>query len=246
MTQNTKNQTIQVRKIQSLLKDLLKDRGHTYLSLAKILGISTVTIKRRLNGDDLSLNQIEEIAQVLEMSFYELIELSKKETRQPTEFNEEQELFLAEELIHIQIIRHVILGLTFKELTERLKISEFKLRKIMKRFENVRLLKLMAKDRIQLLVPFPFTWKPEGPLSRTYDRYVLQQITERAKAKGKKSILYRPFELALSQDMVKNFSDELLAVFIKYRDISRIRLEEKNKTEDLVSGLIFIDDFSIW
>ena len=67
-------------RIQKALKLLMKKRKATYQSMGLILNISSATIKRRLNGNSITIEQLTELASALSVSFYELIEFSKLNT----------------------------------------------------------------------------------------------------------------------------------------------------------------------
>jgi transcriptional regulator with XRE-family HTH domain len=82
-------------KIQKTLKDQMRKKNFAYTDLSKLLEVSEATIKRRLNGEDISIEQLREMASVMDIGFYELIELSKQQDNQVHTFTIEQENFLA-------------------------------------------------------------------------------------------------------------------------------------------------------
>lgn len=233
------------QRIQKTLKSIMKSKKATYETVAKLLHVSPATVKRRLNGDDLSLQQLKEFAEALSISFYELIELSKQVQRESHVFTEEQEKFLSRELVHMLAFRLIVSGHSFSQIKLSLKLSEKDLRAMAKHFEKVGLVQLMPGDRLLPLVHFPFKWKQGGYLSKAYDELIIENIFSRIKTNSEPG-LYRRFEFALGTDAYKKFCRELEEVYVKYRGLSELQLSSKTQIDQLVSGILFMDRFSLW
>jgi hypothetical protein len=105
---------------------------------------------------------------------------------------------------------------------------------------------LFPKDRLVVLVHFPFHWRPNGPLEKAYDDLILKNIFQRIRLRRESVGLNKPFEFALSPDAYQNFCHEVSDVHKKYRILSEIHLGSRVDWSHLVSGILFIDQFSIW
>jgi transcriptional regulator with XRE-family HTH domain len=233
-------------KIQKALKQLMKQRRLRYRDLAKILSTSEATVKRRLNGEDLSLQQLLEIAKVLNVSFYELIELSKSQGTTEYQFSEAQEMLLSKNIINIFILRLMLMGKSFAEILTQVKIGESSLRKILREFEKVGLSKLMPGDCIILLVRFPFRWRPQGQLEKTYLKHISQVMVERLFSRPENAGINKQFEFLLTPELYAHFCSDLNQVYLKYRSFSQALLTNVSASDQIISGMLFVDQFSCW
>lgn len=233
-------------KIQVALKKLMKQNKVSYESLARELDTSTATIKRRLNGDNLSIGQIREIADAFDLTFYELIDLSKKNIREPYQFTIEQEKLFASDINYVHLFRYILCARTWDEIKNELELSEDVLRKMVRKLEEVQLAQLLPKDRIQTLVHFPFRWHSDGPLRRTYHKLLINNLIKKIQSDNDQVGLKKQFELSLSEQSYRDFCREALALYVKYRGISEHHLNSPQPSHKFVSGLFYINDFSIW
>ncbi len=233
-------------RIQKTLKSLMKAKKWTYTDLAKQLNSSAATIKRRLNGDDLSLNEIKELATALNISFYELLEISKQIKKEPYMFSVEQEKLLSSNINLILIFRFIISGLSFDEIKKNLKLSDSELRKFSKQLESVHLIELHTGDRFQSLVEFPFRWRTNGDLHKTYDHILTKNILNRIDRSTSQPGLNHIFEIMLTQQDYTNFCKDITDVYRKYSNQAELQIESKPNIENIVSGIFYIDRFSIW
>lgn len=234
------------RKIQQVLKKLMKQKGLTYADVADKLEISEATVKRRLNGSDLSVQQLTEFSQVFSISFYELIELSKLEQRDVHEFTVKQEAVLASAPVVMKIFRSVLAGRSFAEVRQHLNLSEKDMRRFCRQLEEAGLVELSQGDRIIPLVRFPFRWRPNGVLDSTYHDFILENIFRQINKRRKSAGLYAPFEFALTPESYKGFCQEISEVRKKYQTYSQVQLDQRVDWSHLVSGVFFVDQFSVW
>lgn len=235
------------KKIQRALKTLMKKRRMTYQDIGRALRVSPATVKRRLNGDDMTIEQLREFAGALSVSFYELIELSKKEGNEPHHFTAEQESLLSRQVSYVQVLRLALMGKTFREIQLALSaVKEAELRKILRELEKVALVRLLAGDRVVPMARFPFKWQPDGALERTYAKRIRETIAKRMVNEAGEAGLNRHFEMILSPETYQDFCQDLENTFLKYRSLSEVHLESKTDKRRLVSGVLFADIFSVW
>lgn len=233
-------------KIQRALKSLMKKRKITYQDIARTLKVSPATIKRRLNGLDISIRQLKELAEALSISFYELIELSKETHREPHLFTVEQEEFLASDINAIKIFRLILAGQTFSQIKSHFNGSEKILRSFARHLEKLGLAKLLPGDRFIAMVHFPFRWRTGGKLEKTYNKLILTNLTQRMVQDNGGAGINRKFEFALSEETYRAYCKDVEGVYLKYRNLSEIHLNVKVDMNHIVSGVFFIDQFSLW
>lgn len=234
------------KKIQKTLKTLMKSKKATYETMAIALKTSPATIKRRLNGDDLTLQQVKDLASALSVSFYEIIELSKYVKREPHLFTSEQENILASDLKIQMLFRYILAGTSFSEIKSNLKLSEKDLRKHARDLEKVGLTQLLPGDRFISLVHYPVRWQPNGALQKAYGEFVLENIFSRIKNDKNPAGYNKKFELILNDEAYSKFCEEIQTVYARYLNLSEIHMETQPDLDRVVSGLLFIDRFSVW
>lgn len=234
------------QKIQKTLKRLMKKNKATYESIGRILKVSPATVKRRLNGDDMTIRQLKEFAGVLSVSFYELIEFSKDISREPHLFTDEQEKLLASDLQLMKIFRLILAGQSYSKIMTLLKCSEKDLRKAARDLEKVALAQILPGDRMIPLVQFPFRWQPKGKLEQAYNSLILTNLTQRIAKDTGSAGLNKQFEFALSPDAYQSFCREIEGVYSKYRNLSEVHLSSQIDLDHTVSGVFFLDQFSFW
>lgn len=234
------------KKIQKTLKTLMKSQKATYETMAKALKTSPATIKRRLNGGDLTLQQLKDLASVLSISFYEVIELSKYTKREPHLFTVEQEKILASDLKVQMLFRHILAGTSFSQIKAQLKLSEKDLRKYARDLEKVGLAQLLPGDRFASLVHYPVRWQPNGALHKAYSEKVLKNIFARVENSNECAGYNKKFELLLNDEAYAKFCEEIQTIYSRYLNLSEIHMETRPDLSRVVSGLLFIDRFSVW
>ncbi|AZZ36952.1 hypothetical protein CIK05_09155 [Bdellovibrio sp. qaytius] len=234
------------KKIQRTLKTLMKSQKATYESMAKALKTSPATIKRRLNGDDLTLQQLKDLASALSVSFYEIIELSKVVKREAHLFTVEQEKLLASNFNIKMLFRRILAGEKFSKIKTDLNLSEKEMRSYSRGLENVGLIQLLPGDRFTLLVHYPFRWQPNGALHKTYGDMVLKNIFTRIENDNGKAGFNKKYELLLNEEAYLKYCEEIQEVYTKYLNLSEIHMETQPNLDRVVSGIFFIDRFSVW
>lgn len=234
------------KRIQKALKDLMKSKRATYQSVAHTLEVSPATVKRRLNGEDMTFQQLKEFAQALSVSFYELIELSKKLKREPHFFTFEQEKILSSNIRNMHVFRLILAGQNYSQIKIQMKMTDKDLQKTGMAFEKVGLAQLLPGNRFVTLVRFPFRWQKEGPLTKEYGEMILKNVLNRIRHNKGSAQLSKHFELALSPEAYQQFCNEIHLVYSKYQNISEIHLSSQIHLSQVVSGVLFADQFSVW
>ena len=234
------------KKIQKTLKSLMKSKKATYESMAKALKTSPATIKRRLNGEDLTLKQLRELASALSVSFYEIIELSKVVKREPHLFTVEQEKLLSSNFKIKMLFRHILAGVSFSKIKAELELTEKEMRNYSRDLEKVGLIQLLPADRFSLMVHYPFRWQPNGHLQKTYGQVILKNIFARIESDPGKAGFNKKYELILNDESYKKFCEDIQETYNKYLNLSEIHMETQPDLTRVVSGIFFIDRFSAW
>ncbi len=86
----------QIKQISNTLKQLLKQHKTTYRMIAQELAMSEANIKRVFATNNFSLERLEQICNILNLTLSDLFVLSEKQQQQLTELTLEQEQELIE------------------------------------------------------------------------------------------------------------------------------------------------------
>jgi len=101
------SETIEVHKMKRVVKSIMKKQGYQYKDLAKALNLSTATINRILNKDDVTLERFYQILEWLGLSFFDVAEISKDLKGKVSEHTAEQEEFLGNHPQHLLIYEYI-------------------------------------------------------------------------------------------------------------------------------------------
>lgn len=242
------NESLQIRLV---IKALLKKNGLHQKDLAKGLRISVPTVKRILNGKELGLERLVQIAGFFHLSVYELFDLCRQKNLESYEFNETQEKFLAKEPLNVVIFRSLIIGYSPNQIKTRYKLTEARLEKILIGLDKVNLIEFWNNDKIKVRAKWPFKWINGGILQKTYLHQIFEKILENSSSVSKLSDenenLFKPFEILLRESSYEQLQKDLKQVLENYRAISKFEMLTSNASDlKEVTGLVIADNFSAW
>ena len=81
----------QIKEISNTLKQLLRQQRLTYKDIAQRLDMSEANVKRIFSNSSFTLDRLEEICQILNISLSDLFLISQKQIQQLTQLTAEQE-----------------------------------------------------------------------------------------------------------------------------------------------------------
>jgi len=168
----------QITTLCDTLKQLLKARNITYKDLAKALELSEANIKRIFSSQSFTLERLEQICGLLELSLSDLFLLNSQKEHRITELTQEQE----EELIGNKKLLLVAVcardGWSFNDMTTHYQISEHECIRLLARLDKLKMLQLLPGNKYKLLIAQNFRWIPGGPLERFMNRDVIVEFME--------------------------------------------------------------------
>ncbi len=177
-------ESIESKRIKSLIKNFIKRRGFHHIDLAKALKVSLPTARRILSKDDLSVSRIVAICDWLGISFFDLMELAKQEglTREE-DFTEQQEDFFASFPQYYSYFRCLGQGLSPKEIEAKYHISKRSSEKYLTELEILGLISRSQVDRQKLNVKWPIYWRFPGKLQANFGRSLFSGLIDKLIAK---------------------------------------------------------------
>ncbi|HUL47578.1 MAG TPA: helix-turn-helix domain-containing protein [Steroidobacteraceae bacterium] len=158
------------------LKRALRERGLTYVEVARALGLSLATIKRRFARGDFSLERFERICELADVGLRDLLERAEERsapTRQLT-LVQEREIVADPRLF---LVTWLVLNRTpFEEITRSYRFTERELLRYFIRLDRLKVIELQPANRTRLLVSRRFSWRAGGPVQRYLHQRLLREF----------------------------------------------------------------------
>jgi DNA-binding Xre family transcriptional regulator len=168
----------QITTLCDTLKQLLKARNITYKDLAQALDLSEANIKRIFSSQSFTLERLEQICGLLELSLSDLFLLNTQKEHRLMQLTQEQE----EELIADKKLLLVAVcardGWSFNDMITHYQISEHECIRLLARLDKLKMLQLLPGNKYKLLIAQNFRWIPGGPLERFMNRDVIVEFME--------------------------------------------------------------------
>ncbi|EPJ49556.1 MAG: protein containing HTH domain protein [Osedax symbiont Rs2] len=166
----------QVKQITVLIKSLLKQQNITYAVLAEELGMSEANVKRMFAKQALSLQRLESICQILQLSMSELFMLLERNKVLVSTLSHEQEQQLVSDKKLLLVAVCVRDAWSFSEIVEHYAITEHQCLQLMARLDKLKMIELLPGNKYRLLIAQDFKWLPNGPLERYVSHFVIKDF----------------------------------------------------------------------
>jgi transcriptional regulator with XRE-family HTH domain len=151
------------------LKQALKAHGLSYADVARHLGLSEASVKRLFSQKRFSLERLDQVCQLLEMEFTDLVQLMQQHTGGPISglsLEQEQEIVGDLELLLITVC--VLNRWTLEELTDNFQIPQVRCIQHLAHLDRLKMIELLPKNRVRLLVAPNFQWRENGPIQQFF------------------------------------------------------------------------------
>ncbi len=161
----------QTSRLVETLKKVLKARGITYPMLAEEMGLSVASVKRLFSKHGFSLHRLEEICEILDLDFYDLVTMMKQSdlTRQSV-LSVEQEQALAGEPKLFLFLYFLVNGWPLSLITTEYEITEEEAATFLFKLDRLGLIELHPGNRIRLLVSDSVFWRRDGSFWERYHK----------------------------------------------------------------------------
>jgi transcriptional regulator with XRE-family HTH domain len=163
-------------RIVTELKQALREKGYTYAAVAGKLGLSVASVKRLFSSGDFSLQRVDQICELLEMSLWEILQRAQERaapTNQLT-LTQEQEIVSDPKLF---LVTWLVLNRTqFQEILRDYRFSQPELLRYLIRLDRLKVIELQPGNRARLLVSRHFTWRTGGPVQKYIHQKLLREF----------------------------------------------------------------------
>jgi len=154
------------------LKQALKGRGMTYRDVARGLGLSEASVKRLFSRKDFTLERLERVCALLELSLNDLLRLAEAGQATISELTDaqERELMADRKLLLMSIL--VVNGWTYEQILGHYTLSEQEVIGYLVRLDRLKLIDLLPRNRIRLRISRNFTWRKGGAIEQYFEQQV--------------------------------------------------------------------------
>jgi hypothetical protein len=196
------------------LKRSVRARGLTYAALARRLQLSEASVKRMFSRGTFTLARIEEVLAAANLDLYEVARMTRGASDGATLLTHEQEVGLAKDERLLALFWLVLNGWRFEEILEDFAITRTELTVAFARLEKLKLIEWGPRERVRLLIPRDFAWRPGGPAKKAYARRAMAEFLQARFDAPLELIRFEPRELsAESAAALKRKLERVLAEF---------------------------------
>jgi len=166
----------QINQIAATLKQLLKQHKVTYKMVAHELSMSEANIKRVFATSNFSLERLEQICNIINLTLSDLFSLADKQQQQLTELTLEQEQELIDNPKLFLVAVCVRDYWSFNDIIEHYEIDMHECIQLMAKLDKIKLIQLLPNNHYKLLIAQDFRWIKHGPLERFMEKEVLNRF----------------------------------------------------------------------
>jgi len=163
----------QISQIRNTLKQLLRQQNLTYKNVADKLNMSEANIKRIFSTNSFTLDRLEQICEVLQMSMSDLFIIAQKQTQQLTQLTKEQELELLADTKLLLVAVCVRDAWSFDEIISHYQIEKHDCIRLLARLDRLKIINLLPNNHYKSLIAQDFRWIPGGPLEKFMEQEVM-------------------------------------------------------------------------
>ncbi|MFD2167473.1 helix-turn-helix domain-containing protein [Thalassotalea euphylliae] len=167
----------QIKLVTDTLKQLLKQHNITYRQVASALEMSEANIKRVFANHSFSLERLEQICDIINLTLSDLFSLAAKQRQEEiTELTleQEQELIDNPKLLLVAVL--VRDYWKFEEIIEHYDIDKHEAIQLLAKLDRIKLIQLLPNNKYKLLIAQDFRWISNGPLEKFMEKEVLNRF----------------------------------------------------------------------
>jgi transcriptional regulator with XRE-family HTH domain len=169
---NAKDQG-QAARLTETLKSLFRAHGLRHADIAAALDISRTTLKRRLAGNGLTIDLLEQLCALVDVTMNELFELAAVDNdKKLKRLTLEQENALHADVRLGFIFTRLREGWSAAEIQRECRIAEAPLVSYLVQLEKLGLIDLLPGNRVRLHTVRDIDWRKNGPMWHSVDRYL--------------------------------------------------------------------------
>ena len=225
----------QTNRILNTLKKCLKARGITYKKLSQELHLSEASIKRIFSEQTFSLKRLEQVCNVIDMSFYDMAKLSEKVKTAPSILSVEQEMVLAENAKLFIFFYLLLNGREPESIVKDYEISTKESLQFLLELDRIKLIELYPDNRVVFLTQKSIEWRKNGPIRARYEQRVRQEFARTSSEDPDCRFYFETGKLSEgSRTIMLRKIDRLLKEYVELTEIDRTLPHQSNSSTGLM------------
>ncbi len=148
----------------------------TYADIARQLEMSEANVKQMFAKNRFSLQRLEQVCQLMQMEMSDLFVLYEASRQRIDHLTEQQEVELVGDekllLVAVSVRNH----LSFENIVGHYHISETECIRHLAKLDRLKVIDLLPDNRIKLRIDEHFSWLPNGPIERFFEREIQRQF----------------------------------------------------------------------
>lgn len=161
----------QTKQLIDSLKRVLKGHGFSYKDVALQLELSQASVKRLFSESSFSLARLDKICQMMDMEISDLVmHMNNASRSMVSELSLKQEQEIASDIGLLLVTVCVLNRWTVRQLIEHFHLSEPQCIRYLVILDRLKLIELLADNRIKLRVSANFKWRDNGPIQQFFQQ----------------------------------------------------------------------------
>lgn len=209
------------QELVDTLKRCLKGRGLTYADVGRCLELSEPQVKRLFSRGGWSMERVEAVCGLLEISLLELVQLSSRQRSSASNvLTLEQERALADDQSLLTWFYLLANGWSPDEIGKQYGADSHTATRILARLDRLLLIDLLPGNQVRLRTAQTIEWRRGGPIWRQYEARVRDEFLRYGF--HEESELLRLTTGELSTASLNIFNRKLRALLREFSELARI------------------------
>lgn len=215
-------------KLVVALKQCLKARNITYAALARQLHLSEASVKRVFARGTFTLDRLQAICRVLDLTFYDLARLASPGDPRVTTLTLEQETALASDANLLTTFYLLLNDWTPADIRRQYAFDERQQRGLLAKLDDLGLIELLPRMRCRLRVGRRVVWRRDGPVRRAYERQVKAEFLQSEFEGPNEMFRFQPAELtAHSAALLHRKLEQLYRDYLELAELDLLASEPR-------------------
>ena len=160
------------------LKRVLRRQKITYARVAEHLALSEASVKRLFTRGGFTLERLEAVCALAEVSMAELVALAADKPGVLTRLTPDQEQRLVADPALLLVAFLAVNGFSLRQMRDLYRLEEGELVARLLQLDKLGMIALLPGNRIRRLVSRHFTWHPDGPVQRYFERQMRRDFLD--------------------------------------------------------------------
>ncbi len=164
------------KKLISVLKKRLRQKGITYKQIAAALELSEASIKNMFAKSHFSLERIDRICDLLDIELSDLASLAENDSPTISQIPLEFETELISDMRLLLVAYCVTNFWTLEDIIAQYDLTKAECIQHLAKLDRMKMIELQVNNRIRLMISSNFSWHVNGPIERFFRQQVQSQF----------------------------------------------------------------------